>query len=113
MHEPQVFRTDVPVSTALYDYNEGQPTTLLTGSYVDGTPALLIEDNDEGCPIIETLSVNLSGYGLHPAPGNVFIKDYSEHEGLTGNLVANGIVRVVREVPIGMGSGYEVELIPV
>lgn len=40
----------------------------------------------------ETLSKDLSGYGVYPAPGCVFIKDWSEHEGLTARLRAAGIV---------------------
>lgn len=113
MQEPQVFRTDIKVSARYYDYNNGEPTTLYRGSYLDGTPALLVDDYDEDIDDIDqqTLSVNLAAYKMFPAPGNVFLADFSEHEGLTKNLVKAGVVEIVRPVRIGMGSGYEVKLL--
>jgi hypothetical protein len=61
--------------------------------YMDGSPALLLED--------EILSINLAGYDLRPDEGCVFVKNYSEHEGLPDALVAAGIAEKVREVSIG------------
>lgn len=78
-------------------------------TYVDGSAGLALI-TDEGP---EILSTNLGGYGLVPAEGNVFIKDYSEHSGVTDSLVASGVVEVVRKVEFGRfgTSGYEVKVL--
>lgn len=83
--------------------------SLFTSTYVDGATALQLM-TEEGP---ETLSVNLSAYGLHPDPGNVFIKDYSEHEGLAQALVKAGLAEIVREVVIGGygARGHELKLV--
>lgn len=70
--------------------------------YTDGSLALVAEDVDEdGMPDIETFSVNLSAYDMHPPEGHVFIKDYSEHEGVAYALEALGIVTVVEAFNFG------------
>lgn len=60
----------------------------------------------------ELLSVNLLDYGLIPMPGKVFIKDWSEGEGLTTRLEAAGLAKRVRKVIVGpfRSTAYEVEV---
>lgn len=90
-------------------------TDLLREEYMDGTAALSCSvwdtDYEEYVPG-EVLSTNLGGYGLYPAEGNVFIKDYSEHKGLTDSLVEGGAVEVVRKVTFGPfnTNAYEVKV---
>lgn len=96
-------KKNVQVSTRNYDYGV---VDLFVTRYVDGTLALAI--SEEYGP--EVISTNLSGYGMKPAKNSVFIKDYSEHDGLTASLVAAGVVEPLREVAIGYGRGYEVQL---
>ncbi|QWF85776.1 hypothetical protein [Amycolatopsis sp. CA-230715] len=64
---------------------------------------------DEG---FERLSVNLDDYGLTPRPGHVFIKDFSEHAGLTERLARRGLVNPRRAYAVGMFDviAYEVEV---
>lgn len=68
-------------------------------------------ETDEGP---ERLSINLSAYDLHPMGLNhVYVKDWSEHSGLTDNLVAKGLVSIVRRVRVGQFSSlaYEVAIV--
>lgn len=70
--------------------------------YADGSLALVGEDTDEdGLPNKETFSVNLSAYGMYPPEGHIFVKDYSEHEGLANALVTAGLVAIVEPIRIG------------
>lgn len=81
--------------------------------YTDGSLALMAEDTDEdGMPNHETFSVNLSAYGMYPPEGHIFVKDYSEHEGLAQALVNAGLVSIVQPIVIGeFGSpGYLVRI---
>ena len=65
--------------------------------YVDGSPGLMIL-TDEGP---EVLSINLAQYGLVPGEGYVYVKDYSEHEGLPNALVRAGVATKVAIVEVG------------
>jgi hypothetical protein len=48
---------------------------------------------------------------MHPPQGHVFVKDYSEHEGLAQALVNAGLVRIVEPITFGpFGTGYLVEI---
>lgn len=78
-----------------------------TTRYQDGTPALLVEGFDEDGPTQEILSANCSVYG----ETRLVIPDYSEHEGVTVELVRLGIVKIIEPVQIGFGTGYAVETI--
>ena len=82
----------------------------LTGTlHHDDENRSLVLLGDEGP---EHISVNLQAYGITPAPGNVFIKDWSEHQGLTAGLVKVGLVRPVRGLTIGpfASAAYEVQV---
>lgn len=70
---------------------------------------LLLLITDEG---IERLSISLEPYGISPAPGNVFIKDYSEHAGLAQRLVEAGLVTIVGCVTAGPNWSLFYEVAP-
>lgn len=73
---------------------------VLFGYYSDGSPAIQIMDHAEGLYSVPT--VNLEDYHLHPAVGNVFIKDYSESEGIQKFLQNLGVVgEPIRTVEFG------------
>lgn len=69
--------------------------------YEDGTLYLGVEYEWEGLPESETLSVNLSAYDMTPPEGHIYVKDYSESEGLPQALVASGIAEYVEEYRLG------------
>lgn len=82
----------------------------LTGSLLHDRSHDMLELIDaEGS---ESLATSLRGYGLLPAPGNVFIKDWSEHSGLAASLEAQGLVKRVRELSVGpfSSTAFEVEV---
>lgn len=60
-----------------------------------------------------TISVNLEAYGLVAKADTVFVKDWSENEGLTASLVEAGVVEIVRELTVGPFSSraYEVRVL--
>ncbi len=81
----------------------------LTGSFRHDDEQRLLElTTDEG---IERISVNLSAYGLVPESGNVFVKDWSEHAGLTAGLVEAGLVSIVRAVVVGPFASTAFEVV--
>lgn len=49
----------------------------------------------------EALSVDLVSSGYVAFPGEVFVKDYSEHAGLPAALVEAGVCEPVEEVRVG------------
>lgn len=79
------------------DVKEGAITF---GYYGSGDIAIQIIDFRRGPYTVAT--VNLEEYGLHPRPDHVFIKDYSETDGLWRKLHQMGIIsEPVNEVPFG------------
>lgn len=105
----ELYRENIVLKTPHYAYNEGNPTNLYIARYTDNNLALIVMDSDEGMNIPTTISVNLTNEIA--GDGNVFIKDYSEHEDLTEALFDLGIIQAVRPVVIGFGTGYEVKLL--
>ncbi|MFB7918940.1 hypothetical protein [Streptomyces sp. NPDC056061] len=82
----------------------------LTGSLLhDDAQRSLVLDTVEG---VEPISVKLDAYSITPGPGNVFIKDWSEHSGLTARLTAAGLVKPVRTLVVGpfQSTAYEVQV---
>lgn len=65
--------------------------TIVRSKYADDSIALFCVDKDTGEPIC-TPSVCLRGYGITPREGYVFIKDYSENEGMVDALVAAEVI---------------------
>lgn len=67
----------------------GWYSVVVAGHYGDGTPALQIKDAETREPVM-TVTVRLVG---NPAPeGHVWLKDWSENEGVTDALIAAGVV---------------------
>lgn len=87
------------------------PTIELEGIivYYEDQHALVL-NTDEGPA---RLSTNLEVYGIEPGSGEATIKDYSEHEGLTDNLVKLGLVEIIKHVTFGPfnSRGYLVKVL--
>lgn len=82
----------------------------LTGSlHHDDEHRSLVLWTDEGP---EVISVNLAAYGVTSEPGNVFIKNWSEHAGLTERLCKAGLVSPVHSIAVGpfRSTAYEVRV---
>lgn len=60
------------------------------GHYGDGSVALRLMDKSG--EVLSTPTLNMVSYGNCPAPGNVFIKDYSENEGMVKALQVAGVI---------------------
>lgn len=53
-------------------------------------------------------TVCLSDFGEKPADGNIFIKDWSENEGMLKGMQALGIIgEPIREINVGFVTAYE------
>lgn len=77
------------------------------GQYADGSTAIQIFDLD-GC-IEATATVALPD--RTPDKGNVFIKNWSENEGMYNALVEAGVIgEKVRDVRAGFATAYECPL---
>ena len=80
------------------------------GQYQNGTTAIEAVEAATGEPYA-TVSVNLEGYGMLPKDENhIFVPTYNFSKEFLETLMEDLIKKVVREVPIGYGSGLEVEL---
>lgn len=83
-------------------YIHMKDAVVTVSQYADGSVALIAEDDDEeGFPNRETLSVNLSAYSLDPDPGHVYVPTWSENEGLPDALETAGIATPVRRIMFG------------
>ena len=71
----------------------------LRGSYVDGSPAFILERNGE--PWMQ-FTIYLAGEHLNP--GHIFIKDYGENEGIIEALAEAGLIEPVGRVAVGYTS---------
>ena len=79
--------------------------------YVDGTTAVTLFDAEFGEPLA-TATVCLVDMGERPSEGNVFIKSYSENEGLYEALLAAGVIgEKVNTVNLGFVEVYECPLL--
>lgn len=67
--------------------------------YNAGLQALTITDPATGEE--EVLSVNLTDYGYIAFPGEIFVKDWSEHRGLPAALEQAGIATVKAPIKVG------------
>lgn len=95
-------------------YVQEEEAYIWLSQYITGdghdVPALMVT-NAYKEPLI-TPTINLVGYGEFPEEGNVFIKDWSENEGILNELIANGIISApVRQVPAGHATAYECRLL--
>jgi hypothetical protein len=84
--------------------------TVEKAAYGNGRPALVLRDAEDG-EQVAVATVNLPGVPLNP--GEVFIKDYSENEGMLAALVRAGIVEPSGEaVPSGPAGVVRARLMP-
>lgn len=80
------------------------------GRYHDGSIAMRL--TSEVGEHLSTPTVCLSASGESPAPGRVFIRDYSENSGALDCLQRLGIIGpTIRQVPCGYATAYECELL--
>jgi hypothetical protein len=80
-------------------YCPGDEVTVYQGTYADGSIALQLKDTFYDDEIYATPTINPDHYGEKPAEGNVFIKSYSESEGMMESLVDQGVISApVREI---------------
>jgi endonuclease V-like protein UPF0215 family len=80
-------------------------------SYANGDPAWIVYDVDNNEALV-TATVNMEASGIHPAPGNVIIKDYSENEGTLEALKNAGIIGgAVKTHPAGWVEVFECPII--
>jgi len=69
--------------------------TLAKGTYRDGSLAVLFVSTNPDSFSRLPLSVNLEAYGMIPADGCFFVKNYSEYEGMADAIVEAGIATKV------------------
>lgn len=80
--------------------HEDDPVTVREGRYGNGSTALQVFSAVG--ELLCTPTVNLGAYGMHPQSGNVFIKTYSENEGVLEALQVAGIVGdVIKRFTVG------------
>ena len=71
-------------------------------------------DYDDVFPSDEVLSTSLRAYGYIEFPGEVFIKDWSEHSGLAAALVDAGAGEITETLTVGPfdSRAYRFQLAP-
>lgn len=93
-------------------YIDEEMAYAMLGRYADGAVAMTIHSavTDER---LVTASVNLSQYGLEPQKfDNIFVKDWSENEGVLKALLQAGVVsEPVRVVEFGYVEACEVSIL--
>ena len=77
------------------------PNVALSGvlTYSPARASLIVADHETG--EAEVLSVDLAVYGYVAAPGEVFVKGWSEHSGLATALETAGVARIAETVFVG------------
>ena len=77
------------------------PQFTMTGTIEHEPDLVALAHIDETTGEVEVLSTDLRVYGLVPGPGEVFVKNWSEHAGFAASLQKAGIIEVVGEVLVG------------
>ncbi|WP_422114738.1 hypothetical protein [Brachybacterium sp. UNK5269] len=77
------------------------PQFTMTGPIEYESDLAALAHIDETTGEVEVLSTDLRVYGLVPGPGEVFVKNWSEHAGFAASLQKAGIIEVVGEVLVG------------
>ncbi|MCF2572860.1 hypothetical protein [Brevibacterium sp. UCMA 11754] len=77
------------------------PQFTVTGSIEHDAEQAALAQIDVETGEDEVLSVDLSEYGYVPAPGEIFVKDWSEHRGFPAALQAAGVGDIIEEVFVG------------
>jgi hypothetical protein len=79
-----------------------------TGCYPNGRPALGLIDPEDGEPYF-TVTVNLPDQEI--PEGHVFVKAWSENEGLLQALIKAGVLEVIDWTPCGYTEAAECKLL--
>ena len=96
--------TEIPIRFA------GGLVELVGAVLHDPTTGLLVLDTCDGEPE-EHLSISLAAYGILPETDDqVFVKDWSEGEGIAQSLVDAGLAEIVAEHLVGPFSSRAVRL---
>lgn len=101
-------------SIRLGGINYDGPIEVQVSKYIDAEGmALILVTRDEGYPeVLAKVTVNLSQMGMYPKPGCVFVKDYSEGEGMVAAFEAKGwMMKTGRQVTSGWVTIPEMQLI--
>lgn len=69
--------------------------------YIDGSLALLLNYDDGD---MDKLSINLCQYAMTPGDNCIFVKDYSEHEGLAQAMEKAGLGHTLKRVWFGLNQ---------
>lgn len=79
----------------------------------DPTRSALVFAHDQYPGETEVLSTVLIEHGLLPELGNCFIKNWTNHFGITASLAEQHLIRVVRQVTVGpfRSVAFEVEIV--
>ena len=84
-----------------------EDAVIVKQQYGNGSTALLLNSLDG-----ERLATATVALDVLPEEGNVFIKDYSENQGILKSLQDAGVVGdVIRSVPAGFTHVHEVKLL--
>lgn len=89
------------------------PRFTMIGSIEHDPPQAALAHVDAETGEDEVLSVDLSEYGYVPGPGEIFMKDWSEHQGFAAALQAAGVVEIVGQVSVGpfVSKAYRVRVV--
>lgn len=91
-------------------YVHAKNAQLWLSKYATDDVTALFVTSEQGEPLA-TVTVNLSAYGQFPGEGNVFVKNWSENEGILDVLVREGVLSApLREIPSGFVSAVECSL---
>lgn len=77
-------------------FNEIELTGCIEHDPAQHALEMLFPDGDS-----EMLTVDLLASGYVAFPGEVFVRDYSEHSGLPGALIAAGVCELLEELSVG------------
>jgi hypothetical protein len=79
------------------------------GFYADGSPVFDIVGREAGRMLRATVCM---APDYEPAPGNVFIRDWSENEGILRSMIDAGLIsEPVRQVPAGFTHAHECKML--
>lgn len=106
--EPTLVKT---ISTLTTRYGKYTNVNLWKSAYMDNSGTALFIETQDGEHLF-TVTVNVKPYGLQLSDdNNVFVKDYSENEGVLEALVKDGVLEKVRSVPEGFVTFEECKIL--
>lgn len=86
----------------------GEYILYLRGYYNDGSPAIALSKENSG----PQLTITVAQDDGPPRPGHIFVKDWSENEGVLDGLLEAGVIKpgIIRTIPSGYVEIYECPL---